>query len=66
MWGKDGQKEGVCKIPMRLPMNNGAMETMECMWVDIWCMLDWIQDYVNKTAEMHFPGMGRSTSERTK
>ena len=27
---------------VKLPMNDGAMETVECMWVDIWCMLDWI------------------------
>ena len=33
---------GVCEIPVRLPMNDGAMKTVECMWVDIWCMLDWI------------------------
>ena len=24
-------------------MNNAAMETVECMWVDIWCMLDQIE-----------------------
>ena len=35
MWGKT-----VCEIPARLPMNDAAMETVECMWVDIWCMLD--------------------------
>ena len=26
----------VCEIPVRPPMNDGAMETMECIWVDIW------------------------------
>ena len=25
----------VCEITVRLPMNNGAMETVEYMWVDI-------------------------------
>ena len=54
---------GVCEIPVRLPMNDGAMETVECMWVDIWCMLDWIIGLCHKTAEMHFPGMSCSTSE---
>ena len=44
-------------------MNDGAMETVECMWVDIWCMLDWIIGLCHKTAEMHFPDMGCSTSE---
>ena len=44
-------------------MNDGAMETVECMWVDIWCMMDWIIGLCHKTAEMHFPGMSCSTSE---
>ena len=53
----------VCEIPVRLPMNDGAMETVECMWVDIWCMMDWIIGLCHKTAEMHFPGVSCSTSE---
>ena len=53
----------VCEIPVRPPMNDGAMETVECLWVDIWCMLDWVIGLCHKTAEMHFPGMGCSTSE---
>ena len=61
--GKDCWREAVCEIPVRLPINDGAMETVECMWVDIWCMLDWIIGLCHKTAEMHFPGMGCSTSE---
>ena len=44
-------------------MNNGAMETVECIWVDIWCVRDWIIGLCNKTAEMHYPGMGCSTSD---
>ena len=32
----------VCEIPVRSPMNDGAMETVECIRVDIWCMLDWV------------------------
>ena len=35
---------------------------MECMQIDIWCMLDWIW-LCHKMTEMHFPGMGCSTSE---
>ena len=33
MWGKivRGMGEGVCETPVRLPMNDGAMETVECM-----------------------------------
>ena len=47
-------------------MNNVAMETVECMWVGIWCMLDWIIGLCHKTGEMHFPGMSCSTSESIK
>ena len=54
---------GVYETPLILPMKDGAMKTVECMWVDIWCMLDWIIGLCHKTAEMHFPGMGCSTSE---
>ena len=57
---------GVCEITVRLPMNNGAMETVEYMWVDIWCRLDWIIGLCYKTAEIHFSGMSYSTSEHTK
>ena len=57
MLGKTVRKgrEGGGKIPVRLPMNDGAMETVEYMWVDIWCMLDWIIGLCHKTAEIHFP-----------
>ena len=53
--------EGECESPM----NDGAMETVGLMWVDIWCMLDWIE-LCHKTAEMHFPSMSCSTSGYTK
>ena len=49
MWGKT-VRAGVCKIPVRLPMNDGAMETVEYMRVDIWCMLDWIMSQNCKNA----------------
>ena len=41
MW-KDPEREGVCEILVRLPMNDCGMKTVECMWVDIWCMMDWV------------------------
>ena len=40
MWGKTIRGMEVCEIPVRLPMNDAVMEIVECMWVDIWCMLD--------------------------
>ena len=51
---------------MRLPMNDGAMETVEHMSVDIWYMLDGVIGLCHKTTEIHFPGMRHSTSEYTK
>ena len=64
--GKDLSKEGVCEILVMLFMIDGAIETMEYMWVGIWCMLDWIIGLCHKTTEMHFCGMSCSTSEYTK
>ena len=59
-WGR------VCEFAVRFPMNNGAMETVEYMQVDIWCMVDWIIGLCHKIAEIHFPGMSCSTGECTK
>ena len=47
-------------------MNNGAMETVEYMWVDIQCILDCIVGFCHKTAEIHIPCMSCSSSEYTK
>ena len=47
-------------------MNNGAMETVEYIQVDIWCTLDWIIRLCHTTAEIHFPGMSCSTGEYSK
>ena len=64
---REGRSGGeVFEIPVRLSVNDGAMETVKCMWVDIWCMLDWIIGLCHKTADIHFPGMSCSASECTK
>ena len=34
-------------------MDDGPMETVKYMWVNIWCMLEWIVGL----AEIHFLGM---------
>ena len=34
-------------------MNDGTVETVEYMWVDIWCLLDWIIGLCHKPAEMY-------------
>ena len=47
-------------------MNDGAMETVEYMWVKIWCMMDWIIGFCHKAVEIHFLGISCSTSECTK
>ena len=66
MWGKNIRGTGVCEFPVRILMNDGAMETVEYIGVDIWCMLDGIIGLCYKTAEMHIPGMSCSTSKYTK
>ena len=38
-------------------MYDGPKETVEYMWVNIWCMLDWIAGFCCKIAEIHFPGI---------
>ena len=48
---------GTCKNPVRLFMQDGSMETVEYMWVNIGCMLDWIIVFGHKTAEIHFFGI---------
>ena len=66
MWGNTVRGRRVCEIHVRLPMNDGAMETVEYIWVDIWCTLDWIIGLCRMTAEIHFIGKSCSTSEYTK
>ena len=61
--GEGPLERGLREIPVRLPMNDGAMEAVEYMWMEICSMLDWVIGLCHKTAQMHFPGMGSSTSE---
>ena len=37
---RGGEGVGVCENPVRLSLNDGAMETVRYMWVNIWYMLD--------------------------
>ena len=48
VWGR-----GACENLVRLSMDDGPMETVKYMWVNIWCMLEWIVGL----AEIHFLGM---------
>ena len=52
---------GIRENPVRFFLNDGPMETVEYMWVNIWCMLDWIIGFCHKTAEIHFLGISCST-----
>ena len=54
MWGKTVRGMEVCEIPVRLPMDDAVMQTVECMWVDIWCMLD----FLGFPKELQLPGTG--------
>ena len=53
MWGNAVRGRGACENPMRLPMQDGPMETVKHMWVNIWCMPDWLAG----RAETHLPGI---------
>ena len=46
---------------MRFSLNDVPMETVEYMWVNIWCVLYWIIGLCHETAEMHFLGINYST-----
>ena len=64
---EDHQRKGeVCEIPVRLPMNYGAMEAVEHMQVDIQCMQDGTIGLCHKTAEIYLSGISCSTSQYTK
>ena len=39
IWGNAIREGGACKNPVRLAMLDDPMETVEFMWVNIWCML---------------------------
>ena len=37
-------------------MYDGPKETVEYMWVNIWCIIDWVVGFCHKTPEIHFLG----------
>ena len=37
-------------------MYDSPIETVEYIWINTWCMLDWIVGFCHKTAEIHFFG----------
>ena len=57
----DGGGEGLHEDPVRFSLNDSPTETAECMWVNIWCMPDWIIGFCCKTAGIHFLGISCST-----
>ena len=42
MWENIVGEGGACGNPVGLTMYDSPAETVEYIWVDIWCMLDWI------------------------
>ena len=42
MWKNTVWGEGACANPVGLFMYESPMETVEYIWANIWCMLDWI------------------------
>ena len=51
--GNAARREGACENSVGLSMYDGPMGTVEYMWVNIWCMLDWIIGFCYKSAEIH-------------
>ena len=58
--GGGGGRGRYVKI-LRFSLNDGPMETVEYMRVNIWCMLDWIIGFCHKTGEIHFLDISCST-----
>ena len=60
-WGKTplegGRGGGVCENPVRFFLNDGPLKTVDYMWVNICCMLDWIIRFCHKTSDMHLLGI---------
>ena len=48
---------GACENPVGLSKNDGPMENVEYIWMNIWCMLDWIVGFCHKIAEIRFLGI---------
>ena len=57
MWGNAVLGRGACENPVGIFMYDGPLETVEYMWVTIWCMLDWVVGFCHKTAETHLLGI---------
>ena len=53
MWGNAARGGGACENPVRLSMQGGPMETVKYMWMNIWCMPDWVTGLV----ETHLSGI---------
>ena len=41
MWRNVVLGGGVCENPKKLSLDDCPMETVEYIWMNIWCMLDW-------------------------
>ena len=57
MYGNAVRGRGACDNLVGLSKNDGPMETAEYIWMNIWCMLDWIVGFCHKIAEIHFLGI---------
>ena len=53
MWGNAVREGGACENSVTLSMQDGPMETVKYMRVNIWCMPDWVAG----RAETHLPGI---------
>ena len=58
VWGGEAREN-----PVGLSKNDGLMETVEYIWMNIWCMLDWIVAFVTKLQKYASLAYSSSTSE---
>ena len=42
---------------MGISRYDGPKETVEYVWVNIWCMLDWVVGFCQKFEEIYFFGI---------
>ena len=56
-FGDNKEKMDSCENPVGLSKNDGPMEAVEYIWMNTWCMLNWIVGFCHKIAEIHFLGI---------
>ena len=53
---------GVCENPKELSLDDCPMETVEYIWMNIWCMLDWFDFIREILKKLMAPFYGQSST----